>query len=288
MRNRISLQGVALLSSILLLGLAVPGMAKKPSGNGNGGGAGTSCTNIPVEVTIAPVLDTSMGGIYGYAGSSAAATYTDGQESVRAKLNICDSNNELLLNLSKSTLFYYVDFDGQLEAPYQSGAVNPSPGTYKATIINVHQLANLSDYSQDPNHPGSFVLNTCMSGNVTGIGKRLTTSIHFSNQGLWEQNNGICPDATMQKTSDDNGNTNGSVIQVTTDSNCSQWTVTPVPLAAGSPNTPDAEVNQDAVGLVEVTSNNTYYFGGNYNMPFTLTVTRLDNGGCTGLTGQLP
>lgn len=266
MKKTISLKTVLAFSAILGVSLVLPGEAK-------GGSKPSSCTDIPLQVTLAPISDTSTGGIYGDAGAAVPTTYTDGVGGVYAKFQVCNGSNDFILNLSQSTRTYTINFDDQLVAG-DPGATTFT-GPVKSSFMNINEVAKLSLYSNGQ-------LNTCFAGDL-GSSKGVSYSYHFTNTGVWQTNGGTpnCPDGSIQQTTDKYTDT--SFIQVTVGANCSSWTITPLPLTTTATGSiaPSAQ-GQYVTGFVEQTSKSPLS-GGNYNMPFTITLTRTDGGGCASL-----
>lgn len=201
------------LSSIFCLSFVAPGLvmgASKP----------TNCTDIPLQVTIAPVSNTASGGIYEDAGTESSATYTDGVGGVYAKFQVCNGTNDFILNLSHSTRTYTINFGDQLVAGDPGATAFTGP--VKASFMNINEVANLTLYSNGQ-------LDTCFAGDLGTI-KGVSYSYHFTNTGVWQANGGTlnCPDGSIQQTTDKYTDT--SITQVTVGANCSSWTITPLPL----------------------------------------------------------
>jgi hypothetical protein len=276
MKNVISLKTTLGLSAVLWAGLALPAWAKtsKPS----------SCTDIPVQVALAPLSGAAAtpGGIYGDGQRTDAngnTLYTDGVDGVSAKFQVCNTSYDFVLNMINTTRYFWADFSGGLSAPSDlDPGATALTGPVQGNVMNVNEVANSSLYSNN-------VLNTCTAVGLA-MSKGMSASTHFTNTTLWPSEGGPanlnCPDGTLQQVADKGGDT--SLVQVTFNSgangsNCS-WTVTPLPLETTTPDHFFANGAQGlyVTGLVEQPKNQ-YLFGGDYNMPFTVTLTRLD-GGC--------
>ena len=253
-----------LLSSIVLCGIALPAEAQ----------AKGPCRDIPLRVAIAPISQPSLtGGLYGDGltddGSdpAVASVYTDGKNGLYAKFQICDGSNRFTLALAHSGRFYTTDFSLQL-VPGDTGSpgyIGPT-GPLSGGSLQIAQVANLSLYSV------AGQLDTSMSATVQNLP---SASINYCNKSLGL----VCTGGRQQVA---NKWSDTSVVRVTVAANCASWTITPLVPSPG-----DSWVNSSAVaGLVEgITSKGTATLisGGQYSMPFSISLTRLDGRGCADL-----
>jgi hypothetical protein len=228
-------------------------------------GGAASCTDIPLRVTIFGIADTSLGGIYGDTQNPAdSSQYTDGVNGVYAKFQVCNESNDFILNLSKSSRFFVIDFSNQIV----SGDTNPPKDpAQQVQFMNVNQVANLGLYTNNQ-------LSTCM-GSTFALRKGFDSHIRYSNSSVTQTttNPGIpgCDDGVVTEIANQGGDT--SVVKITKGDNCSSWVITPVPVP---------ENTYDVTGLIVGTPKG-FVDGGQYNMPFQITLTRTDGGGCSDL-----
>ena len=178
-----------------------------------------------------------------------------------AKFEICNGTNDFILNLAQpSTRFFTVDFSKILLGG-DPGAVEPT-GPVGAWFINLDRAAISS---------GSYP--TLM--NVSLVGSNSAYVLYCGTQG-----SPYAAFGTLCSIADNHSDT--SIVQVTVAPFCASWTIAPVPLPATS-----ALPGNLVAGLVEAIrskGNATLISGGQYSMPFTITLTRNDHVvGCTGL-----
>jgi hypothetical protein len=280
-RRAFSIRAAVSLGAILGLVLAMPAWAKGKSGSGGGH---TSCTDIPAQIAMAAQNPSVAGGVYGdgaVTDTNGNTVYTDGVAGVSAKFQVCNGSNDLVVNLINTSRYFWIDFSDGLTSPL---AIDPGAtvltGPVQGRSFNVNEAFNSSLYSGNQ-------LDTCTGvGSLTTSTSRMSYGTHFTNTTLWPSEHGPadlnCPDGTVQQVNDKGGDT--SIVQVTVNEdangNCS-WTIAPLPLTTTTPPDhliADGTYGLPVVGLVEQTKNQDL-FAGEYNMPFTFTVTRI-GGGC--------
>ncbi len=231
------------------------------------------CSDIPLRVTIAGTATTLSGGVYGDQNPS-DSVYVDGQQGVYAKFQTCNGTNDFILNLQNSTRSFIVDFSRILLGG-DAGAVQPT-GPIATRFMNINQVAHVGLYDSGAQ------LRTCLQANVP-LTKRQSGFLRYQHPSMDETTTTGTPGCR----SDDiaraaNQYSDTSVVSVALGASCSTWTIAPVPLPAGSRGGVDGFT---VAGLVQdgTPSSKTRISGGQYNLPFTITVARLDGLGCANL-----
>ena len=236
-----------------------------------------NCKYIPLQVTIHsvpydPLAANGAGGhpgLYGDAGALTDSVYTDGgPDGVYAKFVLCKANSptyKFVMNLNNSTRFVNLEFS-RLLTSYDTGTIVPgtsgAPVVFHSGVLGIDQVPNLSAYLGGQ-------LNTW--GNAASINPiSVNTTLIYCNQFTV-----ACTGSGQQGA---NKYSDTSILLVTVAPGCSSWTITPqVP----SPGVGWVSTNSVA-GLIEAFRRGNLS-AGDYSMPFSLTITRTDGGGCTGL-----
>ena len=256
------LPGLWTVALASLLATAVPAQAQA---KGKG-----SCKNIPVDATF-HLIDTSNGGLFGHT-NTADTTYKNGVSGT-VDLSVCDGTGDFYLNLSSSEWFTY-DFSKGLVV----GDVPFLPAGTRLTgwVIKVNGVGKLALYTNE-----SGILNGSSSGQLgTGMQSTLYSNKYLADYVLYCDDTTLNCTGTRQALADLKSNT--SLIRVTVSASCSLWTIEPLLVSTVANGT------YSVGGLINQTSargNATLISGGQYSMPFSITLTRSD--GVTGCAGLL-
>lgn len=245
---------VALVS---LIATAVPAEAQ----------AKGSCKDVPVNATFHPVIingipDASNGGLFGHT-NTAATTYTNGVSGT-VVLSVCNGTGDFYLNLSSSEWFTY-DFAKKLA----NGDRDLLPPGTRLTgwVLKVNRVGNLAVYADGE-------LRTQLQSTLYSNPYLADYVVYCDNTTL--DNCTGMRQALANKWSDT------SLIRVTVGPSCSSWTIEPLLV----PTVGDGSYS--VAGLIGQTSargNATLISGGQYSMPFRITLARAD--GVTGCAGLL-
>ena len=258
------LPGLWTVALAFLFATAVPAQAQT--------GKGAACKSVPVNATF-HALDTTNGGLFGHT-NTADTTYVNGVSGTVVLL-VCNGTGDFWLNLS-STEFFTYDFSKGLVR----GDVPLLPAGTRLTgwVINVNKVGNLARYTNE-----SGVLGGSSSGELdTQMQSTLYANNYLADYVLYCDNTTLDCSGKRQALADKYSDT--SLIRVTVDPSCSSWTIEPVPVPTGVPMVGGYSV----AGLIDQTSargNATLISGGQYSMPFSITLTRSD--GVTGCAGLL-
>lgn len=239
----------------------------------------SSCQDIPLRVAIHPVTSdpaTALpGGLYGdgviVEPRSGASVYTDGEPGVYAKFQVCNASYDFSLNLSVPNLKssprrFTVDFSTLLVPGDVPGYSGPVP----AWLMRIPEMGNLARYSNGQFHamlvgtlesPGQFAYCNNDTATLDCTGTRLTRANTYSDT---------------------------SVVQVTAAADCSSWTIVPLRVT-GDPADPEFNAAVNGLFVIGLVGEDTtkkpaqVVSGGQYSVPFMMTLTRTDGGGCSRL-----
>lgn len=241
--------------------------------------AKTSCQDIPLKVAIYAITSDPVtglpGGLYGDGvvvdAQSGASVYTDGDAGVYAKFQVCNASYDFVLNLSIPTLKssprrFTMDFSSLLVPGDVPGYSGPVP----AWLLKIPQMASLSRY-------GNGQLDTMLVGTL-------------ESSGLFAYCNNDTPaiECTGTRLTLANKYSDTSVVRVTVAADCSSWTAAPIGVTG---DLADPEFNTGVEGrfVAGLTKEDTtrkptqLASAGQYSMPFTIVLTRTDDGGCSHL-----
>jgi hypothetical protein len=221
MNKSISLKTIVALCSLMLLGLAAPGMAKSPGGGGNS--CGYNVTSVIADT------DTNFNGLPFQLQSDGNGVYSPGVNGVTSQIasSVCD----WVLNLINSTRAVNLTLDYQLSGSNSAPFIGPTP--VSANIISNCQ-----------NNPA----NTLNYGTMSG-GQTLQCPIEADfTYGSNSYRLRMDPDKW----------TGSTWVQVActsaTGSLCSQWAVGPIPNWATDPDTNPANEPAAIGELIQVTT----------------------------------
>lgn len=263
--HALRLPGLWTVALVSLLAAAVPAQAR----------AKGSCKDVPVYATFHPVMidgtpDTSNGGLFGH--TNTANTVYENGVSGTVVLSVCNGTGDFYLNLSSSEWFTY-DFSKGLVA----GDVSLLPDGTRLTgwVIKVNQVGNLVRYMN-----ASGVLDGTGSGQLdTQMQSTLHRNAYLADYVLYCD--GTMLDCSGTRKALANRYSDTSLIRVTVNPSCSSWTIEPLPVPTV------ADGSSAVAGLLSRTSskgNATLVSGGQYSIPFKITLTRADGvAGCAGL-----
>lgn len=229
------------------------------------------CKNIPVDATFQPIGDLSNGGLFGTSNLN-GTTYYNGVSGT-VVLSVCDGTGDFYLNLSSANYFTY-DFSKGLVA----GDIPLLPTGTQLTgwVLKVLHVGNLARYVNE-----GGVLGGSSSGQLdTQMMSTLHRNPYLADYVLYCDSRTADCSGTRRTLANNYSDT--SLIRVTVEASCSQWTIEPLPVSTV------ADGTYPVAGLLSRTSskgNATLVSGGQYSMPFTITLTRAN--GVTGCAGLL-
>ena len=213
------------------------------------------CTDIPVRITLlANITATQVNRIYGdNANPNADTVYEDGVGNVYAKFQVCNSTNDLIINLNSTSRHMNFAFTEVLAAPGANST--PPSGTVQVKFSNINQV-----YEAPVESGGSVTLQTLHASSWTVSSK--TTWFRFANPNAVGYQGGPLLEVA-------NTPVNTSLINVS-HPNCNTWFVSP----DGDANASDPMLKPRAA-LMQQLKGNTYVSAGQYSMPYTIKVERL-------------
>ena len=243
----------------------IPGWAQHTGGGSHHGGKPPICTDIPAVLTVTTQTPGGDGGISGDTDTgNTTTTYTDGDNGVYAKFQICNGTLDFVLNLrntSNPTRYLNLDFSNHIGTePYTTDV----PADIHQQGLNINEILNFTIYN------GTDTATTCAGmqldpWNSTMIGANAwfkPSSIYYGtgSNSVLNCNGGPGPDAA-------NSPNQTSAVKVIFDYDTCTWTVTPLP----ANNAGDA-----LIGVAEVIGKGhkaSWVSEGQYRMPFKFTIT---------------
>lgn len=229
----------------LMFGITSAVFAQKPP----------KCTDVPVRITLsANITATHVNHIYGdNSNPNADTVYEDGVGNVYAKFQICNSTNDLILNLNSTARHMNFDFSDVLAAP-EAGGTAPA-GIVQVKFSNINQV-----YEAPVDNGGAVTLQTFHASSWTVSSK--TTWFRFANPAAAGYQGGPLLEAA-------NTPENTSLVNVS-HPDCNTWFISP----DGDANASDPLLRPRAA-LVQQLRGNNYVSAGQYSMPYSMKVERL-------------
>jgi hypothetical protein len=256
-------------TALLMLALALvalPCWATPPSANRG------QCSDIPLRLIVAP--QTGPGGISGDGISiynnpndpafNGGTQYQDGVGGVYVKFQVCNGSNDFIVNLRGTSPVRYLnlDFSSQLAPPDTAdGAVDLTGQQFHQQGEQINEMANAALYTN-----GQFV--TCSGLMLNALSKTVTGgNAWFHPTTVYAPIVPDCNGGTAQNLANSPINTSAVLVQQV---NACTWTASP---------TLDGNGSSYRVGIAEtvkITGTTTSVAGGQFQMPFSYEIQKLN------------
>jgi len=255
----------ALLMLALATLVALPCWATPPSANRG------QCSDIPLRLIVAP--QTGPGGISGDGISiynnpndafNGGTLYQDGVGGVYVKFQVCNGTNDFIVNLRGTSPVRYLnlDFSSQLAPPdTAAGAVDLTGQQYHQQGEQINEMANAALYTN-----GQFV--TCSGFMLNAFSKTVTGgNAWFHPTTVYAPIVPDCNGGTAQNLANQPINTSAVLVQQV---NACTWTASPILDNTGS------FYRVGIAETVKITGTTTSVAGGQFQMPFSYEIQKLN------------
>ena len=232
-----------------------------------------TCTDTPLQLIVIPQT-TGQGGVSGDGLSiynnpndptfNGGTLYQDGVGGVYVKFQVCNGTNDFILNLRSTSPVRYLnlDFSVQLAPPDTAdGALDLTGQQYHQQGQQINEMANTALYTT-----GQF--EDCSGFGLNALSRTVSGgNVWFHPKTLYDPIVPGCNGGTAQDLANSPINTSSALIQQL---NACTWTVSPMLDVTGT---------WYRVGVAETVKKNgtsTSVAGGQYQMPFTYEIQKLN------------